>query len=114
MNKVAVSLLAVGLLSPVLTGSVLAEPIGSPRGLALERDLRKVAGSSADRLGRGLVAGTPRGRENAIRVVPGSTVDRLDRAVVAVSPRLMETHPAAAAGARRAEPLSAGNVARAR
>ncbi|MFM7101274.1 MAG: hypothetical protein ACKO3N_08885 [Verrucomicrobiota bacterium] len=108
MNKLAAALLAVGLLSPVLTGTVSAGPIGSPRGLALEHDLRKVRGSSDDRLERGLVGGTPRGRENAIRVVPGTTADRVDRALVAVSPRLMETHPAVAVGARRAEPVGSG------
>lgn len=114
MNKLTVSLLAVSLLSPILASPLAAGPIGSPRGLALERDLRKVSGSSADRLERGLVAGTPRGRENSIRVIPGSSVDRLDRAIVSASPRLMEIHPGVAAGARRAEPLSAGSLANSR
>ena len=70
------------------------EPFLSPR--ARDNQIRTVPGVTEDRIQRGLLPGSPKGREQFVRVVSGVNTDPnlvTRKRNVAVSPRVLEQFP---------------------
>jgi len=68
-----------------------AEKLLSPR--AKDNEIQKVSGTTKNTLERGILAGTPRGREQAesLRKVPATSENTIDRSFATASPRFRET-----------------------
>lgn len=65
--------------------------LGSPRGRALEKSLRKVSVPTGERLNREVVTGSPRADATAHKVVRHDDVDKLPRVVSVWSARGLNT-----------------------
>lgn len=99
-------LLNIGIKVSVLSMLLAFNGVASPRGAALERDLRKVPGVTVDKLNRGITTDTPRGIANATKTVKGNTTDKVKRSTVVAAPRLIETYPSLIDDFKRLEPVS--------
>jgi hypothetical protein len=91
MNKILLAA-AVAASFTVISNVNAGERLLSPR--AKDNEIQKVSGTSKKTLERGILAGTPRGREQAesLRKVAGTTENTIDRSFVTASPRLREVH----------------------
>lgn len=88
-NKILLAAMVVATLTFVNSTSA-AEPLMSPRAKA--NAIKTVSGVTEDKLERGILPGSPKGRELAasLRKVPGTTEDRIDRSVATLSGKARE------------------------
>ncbi len=95
MKKTLVLAVAVAGIFTLVAGASAGDPLLSPKAKELADSLRKVPGTTPDRIDRSVKAGSPKALDlaNAQRKAPGTTTDMLVRSGPAAPPRLLANEP---------------------